>query len=368
MPRIIDKIERAMAAHPHVTEMDRLLCALCNCKNGSYKAVQEGVDHVFQPRTLQYEAPERTVSVVTPMPQRIPTVVHATSWMHPTRVNEPLHAPTVTSRNNAASRSTSTQHSTVTSSISLPSTSSTTSAPLAPRPSPAATIPGLPTRSPQSLASLSATALQAGFRPRSTSSSASFPIMPPPQPRASAFKPFVKRSPTKTVNDEVSSSTMVATNLPSGSASKNCRTSTQIGPGDDFFEILSSDDDDGIKDEDVNSTLALPLPADVVVNPFSEAAAAVASTSAGIVTPANTTRPDLARDVGKRRRSYFTDETPTSSKRVSLAVQDALLAAQRRSASPATVRIEQDYDEDEDHEGFFEDDEFGGGYSSQRKR
>ena len=48
LPRIIDKIERAMAAHPHVTEMDRLLCPLCNCKNGSYKAVQEGVDHVFQ--------------------------------------------------------------------------------------------------------------------------------------------------------------------------------------------------------------------------------------------------------------------------------------------------------------------------------
>ena len=195
--------------------------------------------------------------------------------------------------------------------------------------------------------------------------------MPPPQPRASAFKPFVKRSPTKTVNDEVSSSTMVATNLPSESASKNCRTSTQIGPGDEFFEILSSDDDEGVKDEDVNSPLALPLPADVVVNPFSEAAAAanvIPSTSTGIVTPANTTRPDLARDVGKKRRSHLTDETPTSSKRVSLAVQDALLAAQRRSASPVVCRIEQDYDEDEEHDGFFEDDQFGGGYSSQRKR
>ena len=80
---------------------------------------------------------------------------------------------------------------------------------------------------------------------------------------------------------------------------------------------------------------------------------AVASTSSGIVTPANTIRPDLVRDGGKKRRSNLPEETPTSSKRVSLAVQDALLSAQRNSASPTLRRIEDDYDEDEEHQGFF---------------
>ena len=119
IPRIIERIERAITAHPHATEMGRLLCPLCNCKNGSYKAVQEGVDSVFQPRTIQYDIPERPTSVVAPTLQRIPTAVHAHSWMHPSRVNQPQRPPTVVPRN-VASSSSLTQCPTVTSSTLPP--------------------------------------------------------------------------------------------------------------------------------------------------------------------------------------------------------------------------------------------------------
>ena len=309
-PAIEENIHRVIGEHGHPDENDEKLCAVCNCTNASYLAHRQGVESVFSPYSTQQDPPQRPApkpansgAAVANGPPKKPSVITSSSWLHSSNVKDLTAASSIRP------------------STAPPQAGPRRSSAIPPPPPPSSTTAAWNARvigAVAAAASATRSSLANGPRPLS-------PI------RQSGY------------------------DIGSPNASSTQR------PDTDYVE-LSDFSSSAAGDLSPSSTLALPL-----LSPTTLATSFAAPTAAACTNVTPACRPDpvmtasvVNQGLIKKRRRLLEDQNANAAKRINgspatssmptVVTKANLINQQRRSASPALVKLEAAVNDDNDYD------------------